>query len=197
MRRLTVLLLLATAVALPATTADATPRPEFGSTDWRQVSAGTVSTCGIRTNGRAYCWGTDNEGLLGNGGMDENSQLPTEVAGADTDWRQVSVGGDVACGLRTSGRLYCWGQDTLGQLGNVAAGPSSTPVQVAGNSTAWRSVSVGDSTACARRANGTLRCWGADNFGQVGNDATLGSFVTTPALVAGGFTDWRSFDVGV
>jgi alpha-tubulin suppressor-like RCC1 family protein len=228
------------------------PPTEGGTPDWRSVSAGRFHTCGIRTTGRLYCWGSDIQGQLGNTSMSSVQGSPTEVAGGHTDWTHVSAGGEHTCGRRSNGRLYCWGRDDSGQVGDgnadfgasqhlpVAVGNATTwtmvsagevhtcgrrsngrlycwgsdgngrlgngaastnnqtvPNQVAGNVTTWTSVSAGGSHTCGRRSNGRLYCWGNDDpFGQLGNGATLVDKVS-PALVAGGFTNWSSVTAGV
>jgi len=104
---------------------------EVGSSDWRQVSAGFSHTCGIRSSGRLYCWGSDEYGRLGNGGADSNASTPVQVAGGATNWASVTAGSYHTCALRTTGRLYCWGRDANGQLGdNATLANQPTPVEV-------------------------------------------------------------------
>lgn len=163
---------------------------------WRQVDVGDAVSCGIRTTGRAYCWGNDAEGVIGNGPPRVDQPQPAQVAGGHTDWVSISVGDRHACGLRTGGRLFCWGADVAGELGN---GPpqtsSSSPVAVSGGQGQWTSVSAGFRHSCARRVTGTLWCWGADTNGRLGNGAPTGRR-TSPVVVAGGITNWASVSAG-
>jgi alpha-tubulin suppressor-like RCC1 family protein len=181
----------ASAADQPATGGQA----EAGTADWRSVSAGNTETCGIRTSGRLYCWGDDSFGQLGNGILIAGDVMtPDEVAGGHTDWTSVSVGNGFACGRRSTGRIYCWGYDGDGQLGNGAPVANRTaPTEVAGGRTDWVDVQVGRIHACARRASGRLFCWGASGGGQVGHSATPNSTYPVPVEVAGGRTDWRAF----
>jgi alpha-tubulin suppressor-like RCC1 family protein len=182
------------ASATPAGRA-ASPVPESGSSDWRQVSAGAITTCGVRTSGRLYCWGYGQGGELGDGGSSDQS-VPTEVAGGETTWRSVSVGSGHACAIRAPGRLYCWGNNFYGPLGvGTAGGSRNVPTLVRGGFTDWTSVSAGQSSTCGRRAIGRLYCWGRDDKGQLGTGPGQGDR-STPGLVAGGITDWTSVDVG-
>jgi alpha-tubulin suppressor-like RCC1 family protein len=174
----------------------AAPNPEYGSTDWIQVAAGTTHTCGIRAPGRAYCWGSDAGGRLGNSGSNVDSPIPVEVAGGTTNWVRLSAGGTHTCGLRATGRVYCWGDDSYGQLGNGVGGDSTTPALVNTTITDFTSVAAGDGTTCGRRANGRLYCWGRDDAGQLGDNPTPLD-AQTPKLVGGGFTDWTGVDVGI
>src|SRR4029453_9734090 len=118
-------------------TAEAVPRTlEGGTADWRQVSAGASHSCGIRTSGRLYCWGNDTEGQLGDGGGNIHRLVPKEVSGGGTDWASVSAGGAQTCALRTSGRLYCWGDDAFGELGDGGTNTDRpTPTEGAGHAT--------------------------------------------------------------
>jgi alpha-tubulin suppressor-like RCC1 family protein len=183
-------LLVAPASAVPS----APPGTESGSSDWRTVSVGSISACGIRTTGRLYCWGYG--GYLGDGGDGNTDQpVPTEVAGGHTTWRSVSVGGETTCAIRSPGRMYCWGNNFYGTFGNTTSGFSFVPTLVSGGFSDWTAVSAGTNATCGRRANGRLYCWGRDHKGQLGNGAVHGGG-STPRPVAGGFTDWTSVDAG-
>lgn len=195
-----VLVLLTTGGVEPAgatsQNAGSTRVAEAATADWRQVSAGAVHTCGIRTSGRLYCWGDDDFSQLGNGGANTDAGLPVEVAGGHTDWATVSAGGFFTCARRTTGRLYCWGADTFGAVGNGAPNANvSTPVEVAGNRTDWRQVSAGNDHVCAKRSTGRLYCWGNDGTGAVGNGPGTQS-QSSPVQVAGGATTWSQVSAG-
>jgi hypothetical protein len=180
----------------PATAAQPSPPPESGSSDWRSVSVGYRTTCGIRTTGRLYCWGADGLGQLGDGGTNTDQPLPVEVAGNATNWTAVSTNGGHTCGRRATGRLYCWGSDSDGQVGDGGTNtPRTTPTLVAGGITNWSSVSVGATHTCGRRATGQLYCWGSDHSGQLGDGGTDAPRIT-PRLVVGGITDWTSVSAG-
>ncbi len=175
----------------------AVPTPVAGgATDWDSVATGYLHTCARKTSGRLYCWGYDGMGQLGDGGLNTDRATPTQVAGASTAWSDVAAGGFHTCGRRTSGRLYCWGYDDSGQLGDGNADAAQiAPTAVAGGATDWASVTAGDNHTCARRSSGQLSCWGYDGMGQLGDggpDADQGA----PVGVAGGATDWRSITTG-
>lgn len=74
---------------------------------WRKVAGGANHTCGIRTNGRLYCWGQDEEAQLGDGGTNTDQPVPVQVAGNRTDWATVTAGYSHTCARTTTGRLYC------------------------------------------------------------------------------------------
>src|SRR5262245_53512557 len=90
----------------------APPVPESGATDWKQVSAGRNHTCAIKTSGRAYCWGSDGFGQVGdNAANSDNVTTPVEVEGGSTRWRQIDAGDNHACAVKKSGKAFCWGDD--------------------------------------------------------------------------------------
>ena len=166
------------------------------ATDWTSVSAGVGHTCAIKTNGRLYCWGYDVDGQLGNGGADTEAPFPVQVAGNATNWASVSAGYSHTCAVRTNGRLFCWGRDDHGQVGD--GGPNahrSVPVRV-GGATDWLEVAAGWSHTCGRRAPGRLYCWGADDAGQVGNGGPGTSDQPRPVAVLSALSDWRAVSAG-
>ena len=167
------------------------------STEWRQVSVGGGTVCARKVTGRLFCWGDDQDGELGDGGTDTDQNVPVEVAGALTTWSSsFSAGERNTCARKTGGRLFCWGSDIAGQLGDGGGEQDQgAPVQVSGGFTDWREVGVGNGHICARRANGTLYCWGADGSGQIGDGADDGLQENGPAQV-GGSTAWTTLDAG-
>lgn len=168
-----------------------------GATDWKSVSAGSKWTCAIKTNGTLWCWGRDDFGQLGNGPGGGDVLTPTQV-GTATDWKSVSAGlGETTCGRRATKRIYCWGRDNNGQVGN---GPgSSTNVEsptAVGTNADWTSVSTGGYHVCGRRSNGRIYCWGDDLDGAVGDGGT-GIDRPSPTQIAGGFADWTAVSAGL
>jgi alpha-tubulin suppressor-like RCC1 family protein len=175
-------------------------------TKWSSLSAGTTHACGITTDGVAYCWGSDSAGQLGNGAAtgDQSRPRPVNLVGlpADIRWASLGGGGTHTCGLTTAGKLYCWGSDTRGELGNgsLPAAVSPSPVEIAAlpAGIVFTSLTVGDSTACAVSSEGAAYCWGRNNDGRLGNGATANALspvaVDLSAMPAG--TKWAVFSAG-
>src|SRR5260370_11932772 len=90
---------------------------------------------------------------------------PVAVVGGYT-FRAVSAGGSFACGIATTGVTYCWGLNTVGQLGDSATANSATPVAVAGGH-AFTAVSAGGAVACGPTAGGAALRLGSDNNRQL------------------------------
>ncbi len=113
-----------------------------GGVSFARLYAGKYHTCGLDATGNAYCWGRNDSGQLGNG-LQTTTSTPQAVLGGLT-FRTLSVGELTTCGVTgtpgqsatAASRVYCWGDNTFGQVGNSpAAGASTmvlTPARVAG-----------------------------------------------------------------
>jgi alpha-tubulin suppressor-like RCC1 family protein len=117
------------------TTNSPTPVPVALNQPFVMLATGTrpnsqlTHSCGITLNGRAYCWGANDLGQLGDG-TTTGKLVPTPVASND---RFVAIGaGDTfSCAMRADRKVFCWGDNALGELGSgVAGGFSTTPVEV-------------------------------------------------------------------
>jgi alpha-tubulin suppressor-like RCC1 family protein len=153
-----------------------------------QVSTGAFHSCGVTENGRAYCWGGNNAGQLGDGTIFGNTArtTPSAVIGG-LRFRHVSAGYEHSCGLTTEDRVYCWGQNFFGQLGNGTQGSDhfqvATPAEILGGRR-FRQVRAGYSHTCAITTARVAFCWGENLRGQVG-DGTSGVNRDVPVRVLG------------
>jgi alpha-tubulin suppressor-like RCC1 family protein len=132
-----------------------------------QISGTSTFACGLDASGNAYCWGRA-AGNVGIGdGVNVASTIPRLVAGGHT-FISISVSASHACAVEPpSARVWCWGNNGNGQLGNNSTAPASTPVQ-ASSSASFTSVSAGNSFTCAVASTGEVHCWGLGRFGQLG-----------------------------
>lgn len=166
-----------------------------------QVTAGERSSCALRADGTAFCWGLNSSGQLGTGNTTQYN-TPTPVL-TNLKFKKISMGsmGSVSaayrattCGVTTSGTVYCWGSNTDGQIGaNITPSTSNvlTPTLVPGLANV-EDVKVGATTVCARTAGNQLYCWGSNRNGELGNGSTaLNSAL--PVLVA--LNNVADFDV--
>ena len=107
-------------------------------------------------------------------------------------FREVRLGYESACAISAEDRLYCWGSDANGALGNGPGGPSSVNAPAAVDAaTDWAGVFAGEAVACASKASGELYCWG---YGYPLGDLN-GSLVESPELFAPGGVDFVSLDI--
>jgi len=171
---------------------DATPDapPDAHQALISSIAAGGSTTCVQLTAGTIKCWGDNTYGQLGRGTIGGTSATPALVAGITTSVA-VTVGFDHACALLASGAVECWGNNVTGQLGNNTMTSSGAPVPVSGITNAI-AVSAGGQTqatccllahTCAVLADHTVRCWGDNNWGEIG-DGTMTNRLT-PVPVPG------------
>lgn len=150
---------------------------------FRQVSAGESHTCGVTTDNRAFCWGSNAAGQLGDGTFN-NDSMPVAVTGG-LHFLQVSAGVSYTCGVTTDNRAYCWGQNAFGRLGNgTITTPSQRPVAVAG-AHLFRQVVAGNLHTCGVTTSDEAYCWGNNKYGQLGDSSEFKQRVR-PVKVAGG-----------
>mgnify|MGYP002620789695 CR=1 FL=1 len=154
------------------------PQPAGITNDWQSVAVGSDHSCGIKTDGSLWCWGSNARFQLGTLPSDAISEsfLPVRI-GAANDWTQLSLGSQFSCGIRTSGTeqdLYCWGDNTHGQLGADPAGASElqTPTPLS-SANEWASVAAGTRHVCAISTLQDLYCWGHNASGQLGHGDTV------------------------
>lgn len=163
-------------------------------TDWKELDVDGYYACALRSIGRLYCWGENTWGNLGDNTMVDKN-VPTQVrdsagTGYWSDWTKFSVGTDNTCAIRSNGRLYCWGDNTNGELGDGTTTQRSRPGEVSGGFSDWVYVAGEHNHNCGIRNGNRAYCWGANGSGQVGTGSTSTS-ETTPQLVTGGTTNWK------
>jgi alpha-tubulin suppressor-like RCC1 family protein len=167
------------------------------------IGSGFTHSCGLTTDGRVYCWGSNGEGKLGDG-TDEPSLLPSPVA-ADIELTLLSVGFAHSCAIAQTGSAYCWGSGAFGKLGNADEISRRSPVAVAGG-LSFAAISAGRDHTCGITTSGDAYCWGLNEDGQLGsttsqlcsdpNGGTPLPCATAPVAVSGGHT-FESIDAGL
>ncbi|MBM4193469.1 MAG: hypothetical protein FJ202_03695 [Gemmatimonadetes bacterium] len=155
------------------------------------VRAGNFQTCGIVAgNNRAYCWGLNDVGQLGKGTL-ISATAPTTPAATATDstagpfvqFRQLTSGESLFCGITTSRALYCWGRLITGATSNVA---SLQAIASGGSQATANLVAVGEEHACHLSLAGQGFCTGVNETGQVGNGTTTSTGANIWASIGAG-----------
>jgi alpha-tubulin suppressor-like RCC1 family protein len=151
-----------------------TPTAVAGVAGATAIGVGEDYSCALVSDdagGDVLCWGANASGQLGNGSTNP-SPTPVQVQGA-TGATILAVGGGHACASAVNlGGILCWGKGGSGQLGNGGTGNSSTPVSVANIGGYPESLTAGGFHTCALIATPDVRCWGSDDFGQLGDGKT-------------------------
>jgi len=150
--------------------------------DWEELSVGASTACGLRAGGTIWCWGQSASG---------NLDVPTQL-GSVAGWSQLAVSSWQSCAL-SSGALYCWGDNFVGEVGDGTTTPRSTPTRV-GTDDDWERVVVTNARSCGLRHGGQLSCWGAGNFGGLGTGSVDDAHQPMP--VGPSTSRWSDVSIG-
>ncbi|HIB77973.1 MAG TPA: hypothetical protein EYO58_10260, partial [Flavobacteriales bacterium] len=186
-------------------------------------------TC-VRLDGnRIKCWGYNNYGQLGLGDTVSRGDGPGEMGvnlqhielGGNHTAKSIAAGESHTCALLDNNKIKCWGWNDYGQLGQGDTtsrgdgpgemGDNLNPINLGENLTAT-SIVAGEYHTCALFDNNTIKCWGLNDFGQLGlgdttfrgdgngkmgdklNPINLGKNLTATSIVAGGYHTCALFD---
>jgi cysteine-rich repeat protein len=154
-----------------------------------RIIANGGTTCMLRADGSARCWGFNAFGQAGVGSMNDigssAGQLGTNLvpidAGTDRKILDIAAGEFFFCALLDDATVKCWGDNRYGQLGlgdtiNRGAFPNQMGDNLAavdlGTDRTVKGIAAGGGAACAILDNDTLKCWGANAAGQLGQGDT-------------------------
>jgi alpha-tubulin suppressor-like RCC1 family protein len=166
------------------TTAVRVRRGRGDLTEVKQLTAGRVHTCALRTDGSVWCWGDDEKGQLGDGTTGDAEHLRKKAVrvrqgtGYLANVVAIAAGSLHTCAVRKDGSAWCWGSGAEAELGDGASGEGHHRTKAthvrhgSGNLTKASGVAAGDHHTCARRTDGTVWCWGNAEFGQLGDGTT-------------------------
>ncbi|HYH79665.1 MAG TPA: hypothetical protein VEX86_07700 [Longimicrobium sp.] len=132
-------------------------------------------TCGVDAAGKAYCWGSNGMGTLGNGRQYPLANpAPQRVAGARI-YRFVTAGYRHACALDDQGQAFCWGKGISGELGHppTHGDISVAPTAVQGGHS-FTQIAAGAAHTCGVKSTGEVWCWGSNGHGALGTDDPVG-----------------------
>lgn len=138
--------------------------------------AAAYHACALSTGGAVKCWGNNStSNYLGIGVSGGTRLTPVDVVGMGSGIKSISGGTVHSCAVTTSGGLKCWGNNSLGQLGDGTTTSRVVAVDVAGYSQGVVDVKVGDNFACAGLTSTEVKCWGSGTLGKLGNGGTSNS----------------------
>lgn len=146
------------------------------------VSAGNAHTCALTELNGVKCWGKNNVGQLGDNTRND-SFIPVDVYSLSTGVAKIDLGYLHSCALLTNGHIKCWGTNYDGRLGTNSTSTSFIPVDLAGTQPPFVDLAAGVTTTCGLTILGSVKCWGANQSGQLGIGSTTGSSI--PVTLAG------------
>lgn len=149
------------------------------------VATAGYFSCALTTAGAVKCWGKNNSSQLGDG-TTINQSTPVTVSGLSSGVQSITAGGNnfygSACALMDDGSVKCWGSNSAGQLGDGTTTNRSTPVTVSGLSNVSQ-IKMGDNNhVCALLMDKTVKCWGFNSNGQLGDNTTTSRSLPTSVL---------------
>lgn len=156
---------------------DGSPLPPVISTS---VSSQGEMTCSLSDEKQVWCWGNTVPPTF----------RPVLIEGLN-DVEEIAVGENHACARNNLGEVFCFGQNSFGQLGSTASS-GMTPVKVT-NLESVKKIAAGNLHTCAILNDNTVKCWGSNFFGQLGNFSGGSSSIP---LVVSGLTNASQISLG-
>ncbi|MFZ4541432.1 MAG: RCC1 domain-containing protein [Rickettsiales bacterium] len=168
-----------------------------GVTSWKALRIGGSISCGIGNTDWVYCWGSGLYGDTGQwgygtwpAGVGNNSSAGsltpvavTSPGGGVTSFSQIAVGISAACAIANDNKVYCWGANERGSIGNststgVGSAPALRPtlVTMPAGVTSFSKIVSGQDYFCALSNTNRAYCWGQNYFGQVGDGSGGGAY---------------------
>ncbi len=151
------------------------------------IAAGDLHTCALTSAGAVKCWGSNEYGQLGNStnsGTTNANNAPLDVATLGSGVVAIAVGNNHGCALTSVGEVKCWGRNNYGQLGSPTnsgtENPNDVPLGVATLGGGVVAIAAGDQHSCALTGTGTVKCWGVNRYGQLGNPTNSGELNPNP-----------------
>ncbi|MEO5842455.1 MAG: RCC1 repeat-containing protein, partial [Acidimicrobiales bacterium] len=143
------------------------PSTVTGGLKFTALALGRTYTCGLVADGSAYCWGSNTQGQLGDGTVDERL-APVKAAPA-LKFASLTAGDSQTCGVTADGAAHCWGSNAFGQLGNGTSGGQQTSAVAVSGGVKFASLSAGEEFTCGVATDKTVYCWGSNRVGWLGD----------------------------
>ena len=153
------------------------------------VSVGGGHSCAILDNSSLYCWGSNSNGQLGDGGANHQYNPTSVNLPTGRSATSVAAGNSLTCAILDSGQIYCWGLNSYGQFGDGTTTSSSIPIStnLPSGRTA-KTLQLGSSNTCAILDDDSLYCWGSNTHGQIGDGTQISRNTPTSVNLPNGRT---------
>ena len=158
------------------------------------IAPGHISTCALTAAGGVKCWGDNAYGQLGDG-TTTRRHVPVDVIGLQSGVVEVVLSNESACALLSAGAVKCWGYGANGEIGDGTSENRTTPRLVSGMSSGVVDITAGRHHFCAVTAAGAAKCWGFNDYGQIGDGSNARRY--EPTAVTGLSSGVASISGGV
>ena len=151
------------------------PRPVAGELRFSRLALGQGDhACGLTLDGKAYCWGRNGHGQLGDGTTTTPAapDLGPRAVRTDLSFVDIAVGTQHTCALGITGEAYCWGGNSEGTLGDGTRIDRTVPRRVTQHP-AFVQIAAGMAHTCGRTAENAVYCWGFNGYGQLGDASSV------------------------
>ena len=155
----------------------------------KAIDAGYLHTCALLTNGGLKCWGYNPFGQLGDGGTTSRN-VPADVLGMTSGVGDIATGQYHTCATTLTGGGKCWGYNAFGQLGDGTTTQRTQAINVAGQANLFLTPSIvaasaGGYGSCGLTASKGIKCWGLDDWQQLGENDGAATSRSAPVDVSG------------
>jgi hypothetical protein len=160
-------------------------KPDLG--DVVELASGGSHKCARRRDGSVSCWGTNTRGELGDDtGVDSATPVRVVTAEDVATFLQITAGGSASCARAAGGSAWCWGENGSGQTGDgTTQGPRLSPVAVTiADSAAMAEIVAAGGHTCVRTLDNSLKCWGGNLDGALGDGTPDPGPILDPVNVA-------------
>ncbi|RYE59661.1 MAG: RCC1 repeat-containing protein, partial [Sphingobacteriales bacterium] len=145
------------------------------------LAVGKEHLCFTTTSNGVFCAGSNDYGELGDGfhtvGNPAGLSKATEVLSLAGLASKVTVGTHHSCVLTTGNGVSCWGENSLGQLGDGSNIATVVPISVQGLSFGVSALATGTHHNCVLTSTGGVKCWGRNTSGQLGDGTGISNNV--------------------
>ena len=149
----------------------------------KAVSTGVTHSCAILDDDSLKCWGGNNKGQLGYGDTTQRTApeaTATVNLGQDRTAVAISTGTEHTCALLDDDTVKCWGAGNIGQLGygdtTDRTAPEATDTVPLGKDRTAKAIDAHYDTTCVILDDDSVKCWGANDFGQLGGGTQITNY---------------------
>lgn len=153
------------------------------------IAAADAHTCALANDGRAFCWGDNGSGQIGDTTYTDRL-VATPVSGLGRQNRAIAAAGGSSCAINRRGEVYCWGTNRAGQLGDGTLAHATSPIR-SETPRGMTAITMGSYTTwyghtCGLNRHRRAFCWGENGFGQLGDGTVSDQLTPTSVLLLGG-----------